>query len=213
MSDSPTVPPPEVVRSDADLRATYARPSQYVLAKDIHKIDAHARRFIELSPFLCMGTMGRDGTADVSPRGGPPGFVHVLGESQLAMPDHPGNNRLDSLSNIVSQPGVGLVFFIPGVEEVLRVNGTARVTRDDGLRQRLAVDGKPARSVVLIDVVEVYLHCAKALRRARLWDPASRIARGSLPSAGQIFRDHLNLEHEVAEIDAELEKDARENLY
>ena len=218
MSDSPTNPAATVslsgvLQSEADLRATYAAPSRHAVAKDIRRIDAHSRRFIELSPFLCMGTMGRDGTGDVSPRGGPPGFVHVLGDSQLAMPDHPGNNRLDSLSNLVSQPGVGLVFFIPGVEEVLRINGTARVTTDERLRQRLLVDGKAPRAAIVVDVVQVYLHCAKALRRARLWDPASQIARGSLPSAGQIFRDQLALEHGVAAIDAALQKDARDNLY
>lgn len=129
------------------------------------------------------------------------------------MPDHPGNNRLDSLSNLVAQPGVGLVFFIPGVEEVLRVNGTARVTTDEQLRQRLRVEGKAPRAAIVIDVVQVYLHCAKALRRARLWDPASQIAPGALPSAGQILRDQLGLEREAELIDEALQKDARDNLY
>jgi PPOX class probable FMN-dependent enzyme len=199
--------------SDADLRAGYKQPTAAAVAKDIGHIDAHCRRFIELSPFLCIGTMSREGSGDVSPRGGEPGFVHVLDDKHLAMPDRPGNNRLDSLSNLVAQPGVGLMFMIPGFEDILRVNGVAHVTRDPELMARFVVGDKPPLSVIVIEVTQAYLHCTKAIRRARLWDPAARVDRGTYPSAGQILRDQLALDPEPAVIDAALEASARKTLY
>jgi PPOX class probable FMN-dependent enzyme len=149
----------------------------------------------------------------VSPRGGEPGFVHVIDAHTIAMPDRPGNNRLDSLGNITGNPGVGLLFFVPGFEDMLRVNGMARVTTDPELVARFLSDGKPPRSVMLIDVKEAYLHCPKAVKRAGLWTQEAQVDRETFPTAGQIYRDQLKLEVPVAAIDASLEKDARENLY
>jgi PPOX class probable FMN-dependent enzyme len=201
------------ITSEAELRALYRQPSKGAVNKDIGRIDPHSRRFIELSPFLCIGTMSAQGFGDVSPRGGGPGFVHVLDEKTLAMPDRPGNNRLDTLINIIERPGVGLAFFIPGFEDVLRVNGLARLTTAPALMARFMVDEKAPLSVMVVDVKEAYLHCPKAVRRAGLWEKDAQIDRATFPSAGQIYRDQMALPVEVGKIDADLEKDARERLY
>jgi uncharacterized protein len=195
------------------LRAVYDQPSKGAAAKQIDRIDAHCRRFIELSPFVCIGTISGDGRADVSPRGGEPGFAHVLGPNLIAIPDRPGNNRLDNLCNILSNPAVGLLFFIPGFEDMLRVNGKARITTDAVLTHRFAVDERLPVSVLLIEVSEAQHHCAKAIKRAGLWNPAAYVDRRSFPTPGQILRDHIQLETSVAAIDAFVEKDARERLY
>jgi PPOX class probable FMN-dependent enzyme len=201
------------LKSEAELRTVYKTPSGGAVGKDIAQIDAHFAHFISLSPFLCIGTVSENGLCDVSPRGGEPGFVHVIDAHTIAMPDRPGNNRLDSLGNITGNPGVGLLFFVPGFEDMLRVNGMARVTTDPELVARFLSDGKPPRSVMLIDVKEAYLHCPKAVKRAGLWTQEAQVDRETFPTAGQIYRDQLKLEVPVAAIDASLEKDARENLY
>ncbi len=180
--------------------------------RKIAHIDGYFRRFIELSPFLCIGTTGPSGLGDVSPRGGAPGFVHVLDETHLAIPDRPGNNRLDSLRNLLTHPGVGLLFFVPGFDDMLRVNGTARITTDEPLMRRFVVDGRLPLAVLVIEVREAQLHCPKAIRRAGLWDPAAHVDRRSFPTAGQILRDQLALAKEVSAIDDFLRKDAL-NLY
>jgi uncharacterized protein len=199
--------------TEADLRTVYKQPGGGAVGKDIAQIDAHFAHFISLSPFLCMGTMGENGLCDVSPRGGEPGFVHVMDARTLAMPDRPGNNRLDSLGNITRNPGVGLLFFVPGFEDTLRVNGVARVTTDAELMGRFASDGKPPRSVMLIDVKEAYLHCVKAIKRAGLWTQETNVDRATFPTAGQVYRDQLKLEIPGEAIDASLAQDARDNLY
>ena len=201
------------LNTEADLRTVYKQPGGGAVGKDIAQIDAHFAHFISLSPFLCIGTMGENGLCDVSPRGGEPGFVHVLDTKTLAMPDRPGNNRLDSLGNITLNPGVGLLFFVPGFEDTLRVNGVARLTIEVQLMARFTADGKPPRSVVLIDVKEAYLHCVKAIKRAGLWTPDAQVDRATFPTAGQVYRDQLKLEIPGEAIDASLEQDARENLY
>ncbi len=201
------------LNTEADLRTVYKQPGGGAVGKDIAQIDAHFAHFISLSPFLCIGTTGENGLCDVSPRGGEPGFVHVLDTKTLAMPDRPGNNRLDSLGNITLNPGVGLLFFVPGFEDTLRVNGVARLTTEVQLMARFTADGKPPRSVVLIDVKEAYLHCVKAIKRAGLWTPDAQVDRATFPTAGQVYRDQLKLEIPGEAIDASLEQDARENLY
>ena len=204
---------PRMIETEADLRAVYKQPTRNVVAKNIRRIDKHFRRFIELSPFVCMGSMGPDGVGDVTPRGGEPGFVHVLDETTLVMPDRPGNNRIDSYSNFVHRPGVGLLFFIPGFEDTLRVNGIARITADEELMARFIIDGKRPRSVLVIEVKDAYLHCGKAIRRAGLWNADAQVDRRTFPSAGEIYRDQLALTHDVTAINKVLEQDLRENLY
>ena len=137
----------------------------------------------------------------------------VIDARTLAMPDRPGNNRLDSLGNITRNPGVGLLFFVPGFEDTLRVNGVARVTTEPELMARFTADGKAPRSVVIIEVKEAYLHCVKAIKRAGLWTTEAQVDRSTFPTAGQIYRDQLKLEIPGEAIDASLEQDARENLY
>ena len=199
--------------TEADLRTVYKQPGGGAVGKEIAQIDAHFAHFISLSPFLCIGTAGENGLCDVSPRGGEPGFVHVIDARTLAMPDRPGNNRLDSLGNITRNPGVGLLLFVPGFEDTLRVNGVAHVTTEPELMARFTTDGKPPRSVVLIDVKEAYLHCVKAIKRAGLWTQAAQVDRATFPTAGQVYRDQLKLEIPGEVIDASLDQDARDNLY
>lgn len=199
--------------TEADLRTVYKQPGGGAVGKDIAQIDAHFAHFISLSPFLCIGTAGENGLCDVSPRGGEPGFVHVIDARTLAIPDRPGNNRLDSLGNITRNPGVGLLFFVPGFEDTLRVNGVAHVTTEPELMARFTTDGKPPRSVVLIDVKEAYLHCVKAIKRAGLWTQEAQVDRATFPTAGQVYRDQLKLEIPGEVIDASLDQDARDNLY
>ena len=199
--------------TEADLRTVYKQPGGGAVGKDIAQIDAHFAHFTSLSPFLCIGTAGENGLCDVSPRGGEPGFVHVIDARTLAIPDRPGNNRLDSLGNITRNPGVGLLFFVPGFEDTLRVNGVAHVTTEPELMARFTTDGKPPRSVVLIDVKEAYLHCVKAIKRAGLWTQQAQVDRATFPTAGQVYRDQLKLEIPGEVIDASLDQDARDNLY
>jgi len=176
----------------ADLRDRYPDAMERALRKQLDHLDGHCRRFIELSPFLVLASAAPDGTADASPRGGPPGFVHVEDDHTLLVPDWPGNNRLDSLTNLVEAPGVGLLFMVPGVDETLRINGTVEVRDEPALRNRFAADGKGApRTVLVVTVREAYLHCAKALMRSRLWDPEAQVPRSALPTMGEMLRDQI----------------------
>jgi len=204
---------PARLTSEETLREVYPKPSGGALGKQLDFIDRHCRRFIELSPFLCIGSSRPDGLADVSPRGGEPGFVHVLDERRLALPDRPGNNRLDTLTNIAHAPAVGLLFFLPGFEEMLRVNGLAATSLAPDLMARFTLEGKPPRSVLLVEVREVYLHCTKALKRSDLWNPENHVPRDVLPSFGEMLRDQMKLDVAPALIDTALEDDAKKNLY
>mgnify|MGYP001344894034 CR=1 FL=1 len=187
------------------LRAIYDAPMGRAVEKEITYLHAHHKRFIELSPFLAISSMGADGRGDVSPRGEKPGFVHVIDDTTLAIPDRPGNNRLDTLTNIVTQPNVGLLFLLPGVNEILRVNGEAELRDDAALMERFVVNGKPPRLVIVVDVKQAYLHCAKALMRSSLWDERLKVARSVLPSMGEMLRDqigpHIPAESEEAAVE------------
>jgi PPOX class probable FMN-dependent enzyme len=179
------------------LRACYPEALERSLQKQLDHLDRHCRRFIELSPFFVLASSSPDGTADASPRGGPPGFVLIEDERTLLVPDWPGNNRLDSLTNVVSSPGVGLLFLIPGVDETLRINGTMAISTEPTLLERFATDGRrPPRTVLVVTVRDAYLHCAKALMRSRLWDPAARVPRDALPTMGEMLRDQIGLTEE-----------------
>jgi len=172
-----------------ELRALYPPTVERAVLKEMSALDRHAKRYIELSPFVALATTGVDGLGDVTPRGGEPGQVRVENDNSVLLPDWPGNNRLDSLENIIDCPGVGLLFLIPGVKETLRVNGKAEIITDDDVRQLFEMRGKLPRSVIRIAVEEVYLHCAKALMRSHLWDDAARIERSELPTMNQMIRD------------------------
>ena len=194
------------------LRACYGHPSEMAVRKCLPKLDKHCRNFIALSPFLCLGTADARGT-DVSPRGDAPGFVQVLDDDLILIPDRPGNNRLDSLGNILNRPEVGMLFMIPGVDETLRVNGTARITTDADLLRRAAVNGKAPKSALLVTVREAYLHCGKALIRSRLWQDDYRIERRRLPTLGQMIKDQVPIGASVEEADARINDGYKNRLY
>ena len=224
MSDDSRLSPgddPWQIRDQAGLRALFGEVDGGAARKSIPFLDRHCRGFIGLSPFLCLGTFGADGRADVSPRGDQPGFVQILDDRTLAIPDRPGNNRLDSLTNIVANPQVGMIFLVPGFEDTLRVNGRGRVTKDAGLLAESAVDGKVPKFGVLVAVNETFFHCAKAFRRSRLWDPTTQVARNTMPTLARMIMDQmaevaneaLPGQAEVSAVDAEIEEDYRTQLY
>jgi uncharacterized protein len=178
----------------SDLKTIYPQPSPRVIAKARPEIDAHARKFIALSPFCVMATSGSDGSVDASPRGGTPGFVHVMGPNQLLMPDRSGNNRIDSFRNIVEGTGfVQLIFFVPGIDETLRVGGKGTLSAEPDLLASMEEFGKAPRAALSISVHEAYFHCGKALMRSRLWSPEARVEREVIPSISQVIHDQTQL--------------------
>lgn len=206
------MPLPDLITTVGQLQALYRQPHDLVLRKQIDHVDAAARSFIAASPFVVLATAHADG-ADASPRGGPPGFVAVLDEHRLAFGDLSGNNRLDSLTNLLAQPRVGLLFLVPGVDETLRVNGRAALTTNPEVLAATALDGRTPRTAVVIDVEECFIHCAKAFRRSRLWDPQAWLEAADRPSAACALRDHLQLDVDPKMIEDDLEVAYRETLW
>ena len=180
-----------VIGSESELRSNFGEPMDIAVKKELGKLDKHCKDFISRSPFLCIGTSAADGKADVSPRGDPPGFVQVLDDNTLFIPDRPGNNRLDTMGNIVANPNVGLFFMIPGFEDTLRVNGKARIVKDKEILERCAVNRKVPTMGIMIDVNEAYLHCAKAVRRSKLWKPESQQDRKEMPTLAQMILEQV----------------------
>ncbi|SDZ47480.1 hypothetical protein SAMN05421504_12219 [Amycolatopsis xylanica] len=174
------------------------------IRKDIGRIDPHARTLIENSPFVLLATSAPDGTCDVSPRGDPAGSVLVLDEKTLVIADRPGNHRVDNFRNIIDNPHVGLLFLVPGMNETLRVNGSAQLVSDGPFFDDLIVKDKRPQLAIVVTVDELYLHCAKAFLRSSLWKPETWPDRKSLPSAGRIFKDQLNIAADAEAIDADL---------
>ena len=209
---------PEHIIADEDaLRALFPPVHTLAKLKCLDHLDRHARDFIARAPFLCIGTQGADGTADVSPRGDPAGFVAVLDDHTLAIPDRPGNNRLDTLSNIIANPNVGLLFMIPGFDDTLRVNGQANLVTDPDLLHRLSMHDRAPRLAIVLRVQEVFLHCAKAFRRSRLWDPAALQDRAEMPSLMQIIHEQTGGAPDPAvdtrKMDEDLEKGYKDSMY
>ena len=177
-----------------DLATIYPKPSERVLAKARPALDAHSKKFIAMSPFCVLATSGSDASVDASPRGGNPGFVSVTGPNQLVMPDRSGNNRIDSFRNIVEGSGfVQLIFFVPGIDETLRVGGRGKLSADPELLASMVEFGKPPRAALRIDVSEVYFHCGKALMRSNLWAGDKRVERSVMPSIGEVIHDQTGL--------------------
>jgi PPOX class probable FMN-dependent enzyme len=175
------------------LRQCYAAPMERAVKKEIPALDVHCRSFIALSPFVLLATGDAADNLDASPRGGAPGFVVVADDHTLLLPDAPGNNRLDSFQNIVATGKVGLLFLIPGIDETLRVNGTAVLSQDSADITACTTERRAPRVVVRITVQAAYLHCAKAFMRSRLWDAAAQVQRSALPTAGQMIGDQTGL--------------------
>lgn len=206
-----------MIGGEQDLRAKFGEVHPLAIAKTRPALDRYSRQFIAMSPFLVISTADSEGKADLSPRGDPPGFVHVVDDRTIPIPDRPGNNRLDTMANITANPNVGCLFFIPGFEDTLRLNGKARITDDAALLAHCTVNGKAPKVGILITVEEVFMHCAKALKRSKLWGPEYRQDRTQLPSIARIILEQtceagVN-EAEAAQADREVEGDYRTGLY
>ena len=177
------------ITTEDQLRQVYKTPKGRSLAKQMSKLEKHSKRFIELSPFLLISSTGPDSLGDITPRGEKPGFVLILDDNTIAIPDRPGNNRLDTLSNVLKHSGVGAIFFIPGVNETLRINGHAKILTDLNLLSRFEIQGKLPLSVLMIQIHEVYLHCAKALMRSDLWSSNAQANERPIPAMAQMIKD------------------------
>ena len=182
-----------MIQSIEALRRVYTAPKGRAVQKQIDHIDAHCARFIALSPFVVIASGDVQGVLDASPRGGDPGFVRVTNARTLLIPDSPGNNRLDTLTNIIATGRVGLLFMIPGVDETLRVNGRARLNDDASILVTFAEDKRTPKLVIEITVIDAYLHCAKAFMRSLLWSPASVVDRAALPTMGEMLSDQTGM--------------------
>jgi len=191
------------IADEATLRSLFGETHSLAKLKSLPELDEHSRAFISRSPFLCLSTHNAAGKADVSPRGDPPGFVTILDDHTLAIPDRPGNNRLDSLSNILANPSVGMLFLIPGFDETLRVNGNARLSNNPALLESMAVNKRLPKLAIIIAVEEVFLHCAKAFRRSKLWQPEHQQDRSELPSLAKMVLEQTT---GAPEDSAEMEK-------
>lgn len=194
------------------LEAHYGHAQGNAVIKEIDHINATYRKLIEAAPFVAIATGGPEGL-DCSPKGDPAGFVHVLDEKTIAIPDRPGNNRIDGFRNIVRDPRIALLFLIPGVGETMRVNGRASISIDPDLLQRFAINGKLPRSVMLIHVETAFGHCAKAIVRSKLWDEATKVERKSLPSLGDMIAEISNGELGGEALDRKMPEMIKATLY
>lgn len=202
----------DVVTSREELRAMFGAPHERAVKKDRGRLDVHTRAFIGRSPFLLMATSSREGRCDVSPKGDAPGFVLVLDDSHLVIPDRLGNNRIDGHLNIVDNPHVGIIFLIPGREDTLRVNGRACVVRDAEIMARLEAHGKRPKVAVGVEIEECFLHCAKAFKRSGLWDRDRWPDVGGLPSMAKILWDQIDLQSSASCSAEEYERDMEDRL-
>jgi PPOX class probable FMN-dependent enzyme len=181
----------DTIENPERLREVYGVPSERSLKKQLSRFDKNCRAFIARSPFLVIASSDPSGRCDASPKGDAPGFVEVLDDETLLIPDRLGNNRVDTIGNLLERPGVGLIFFVPGLNETLRVNGRARITTDPALLEPLAVNRKVPRSGILVSADEIYFHCGKALIRSDLWNPEKQLRRSEFPSLGHILADQI----------------------
>lgn len=201
------------IESLEELRDSFQAKHDVAIRKELRFIDAHSRQFIEKSPFVFIGSQNSAGNGDVSPKGDLPGFVQVLDDVTLAIPDRPGNNRLDTWENVIENPNVGLIFLIPGMNETLRINGEARLTVDADMRRSMHVNNRPASAVLIVKVREVYMHCAKAFMRSKLWSPETWAPRSDMPTLGQILKDQAKLSETAAEFDDVLDEAYRTTMW
>lgn len=203
----------DYITTREQLRSAFDETHDVAIRKVLRSIDEHSRRFIEKSPFLLIGSQDASGNGDVSPKGDFPGFVKILDSKTLAIPDRPGNNRLDTWENIIENPGVGLIFMIPGMNETLRMNGEARLTLDADLCSKMQVNNRPAKAVLIVKVREVYMHCAKAFIRSKLWSPDTWAPRSDMPTLGQILKDQAELTGTANEFDNILDEAYQKSLW
>lgn len=202
-----------IVEDIREIREIYGHPMERTVKKQLPRLEKHSRAFIAMSPFIVMATCDADGRCDASPKGDGPGFVTVIDDETLLIPDRLGNNRVDSIGNILQHPRVGLIFFVPGIRETLRVNGRAQITTDPELLQPTAVNGKLPRSGILVTADEVYFHCGKALIRSDLWNPEKHVARTDFPSLGIVIADQIGQKVEPKEAERMTEESYVTRLY
>lgn len=203
----------EHINSEDQLRSLYAEPSQLSQQKDVEALDEHCQTMIAHSPFVCIATTAADGSLDISPRGDPPGSVKVLDPSHLLIPDRAGNNRLDTLSNLTTNPDIALFFIVPGVTETLRVSGTAKVIHDDPRLESCAINGKIPPTGILVNVQRACLQCGKALKRSALWDGTYQIDRTELPSFGTMLADQIGNGLSANDLDCSIDDAYKNKLY
>ena len=193
----------QVIRTEAELRALIGEPAALTCAKISDRLNAMTRLFVERSPFVCLATSDASGNCDLSPRGDPAGFVRILDERTLLVPERPGNRLADSLRNMLANPHVGLLFIVPGVTDTFRVNGRATITVDRELLAPCAVEGKVPQLGILVDIAEAYTQCSKAFLRSRLWDPRLHVDPASMPTGGEVHRAIQGEQFDAEEYDRE----------
>ncbi|MGD6941120.1 pyridoxamine 5'-phosphate oxidase family protein [Cytobacillus gottheilii] len=204
----------QVVKSIEELHSIAGTPGITVLNKTISFLDEHCRNFMDQSPFVFISTSDSTGRCDCSPRGDAPGFVHVLDEKHLVIPERPGNRKMDSLINILSNPNIGLIFVIPGLGETLRINGSATIIQDAEILEKMAVNEKVPQLGIVVKVEECYIHCAKAFKRSQLWEPESWSTKEQLPQPAKMLAAHINMEDLDSEkIQTSLDLSYKHNLY
>jgi PPOX class probable FMN-dependent enzyme len=203
----------QIVSSEAEFRAVSGVPSNRVLQKQLDALDDHCRAFIAKCPFLLIASYDEHGHMDVSPKGDPAGFVRVLDDRTLAIPDRLGNRRADTFGNLLQKPNIGLLFLIPGKSETLRISGTAIIVRDQWLRDEMAMSGKSPDFAIVVMVKEAFFHCSKCVIRSKLWDSTQWPQLDGLPSLAQTMVDGGKLKETVDEMQTLIDKDARDRLY
>ena len=206
--------PEDFVADEVELRSLHAAVNPLAADKAIPSLEQHSRRFIELSPFLCIASSDPTGPADVSPRGDAPGFVQVLNDHTLLIPDRIGNNRLDTSANIANNPHIGLLFLIPGVTETLRVNGKARICTDGEVLAAFEVRGKVPKTGILVAVEEVLFQCSKALVRSHLWEDDYKVERKTaMPTLGKMIKDQIKSQQSAEELEGYIQTSIKERMY
>jgi hypothetical protein len=202
-----------IIKTEEELRSVLGYPNEIVTRKTINYIDEHCRNFIENSPFITIATSDMEGNFDVSPKGDPAGFVKILDSHTLAIPDRPGNAKADTLTNILKNPNLGLIFLIPGIKETLRVNGQAKIVADRKVLELLSCDGKIPSFAIIVHVKEAFMHCAKCMIRSKLWKNEEQSQYRPIPSLAKALVDHGKLDISVKELDDLIKEDEKTNLY
>lgn len=203
----------QIISTEEELREIMGYPSEVVTRKTINHIDDHCRSFIEKSPFITIATSDASGNFDVSPKGDPAGFVKILSDKVLAIPDRPGNRKADTLRNIIQNPNIGLIFLIPGIKETLRVNGEAKIVTDSRVLELLSCQGKVPSMAIIVTVKEAFMHCAKCIIRSNLWTNVDEKQARDVPSLARTLVDHGKLDITYQELDDMIKDDERTNLY
>lgn len=209
----PESKPTKKIADKASLHEHYGEPVELAVACELDHLDEHHQRFIRRSPFLCIAAAGADGQPSVSPKGDAPGFVEVIDEHTLLIPDRIGNNKVETFRNIIDNPRIACIFFVPGLRETLRLWGSAEIVQDPSLLQRGRVRGKLPESALMIRVTKAYFHCGKSLVRSKLWDEKRHVAPGEFPPFGQVLKDQAQVADSVEDLEAVMDDLYTEQLY